>query len=127
MAAALEQSRGAHLPVLYPEASVEHAVAACPSGARLVLEQGGKRLFEALTPLIADARDRGAGAPAVTLAVGPEGGFEESEFEAFVGAGFVPVSLGRNILRFETAAQSGLAAVRAMLELVGAPDLIQPV
>ena len=65
MAAALEQSRGAHLPVLYPEASVEHAVAACPSGARLVLEQGGKRLFEALTPLIADARDRGAGAPAV--------------------------------------------------------------
>ena len=118
MAAALEQSRGVFLPVLYPEAAVGHAIAARPAGACLVMQQGGRPIFEALTPLIAAARERGAPLPAVTLAVGPEGGFEPTELEDFEAAGFVPVTLGRNILRFETAAQSGLAAVRAMLELV---------
>jgi 16S rRNA (uracil1498-N3)-methyltransferase len=118
MAAALEQSRGAYLPVLYPDATVEHAIAAAPVGARFVMEQGGRPIFEALTPLIAAARERRAPLPAVTMAVGPEGGFEPVELEAFEAAGFVPVTLGRNILRFETAGQAGLAAVRAMLELV---------
>ena len=121
MAAALEQSRGAYLPVLYPEATVELAIAARPAGACLVMQQGGRPIFEALTPLIASARERGASLPAVTLAVGPEGGFEPAELEAFEAAGFVAVTLGRNILRFETAAHSGLAAVRAMLELVTDP------
>lgn len=123
MAAALEQSRGAYLPVLYPDATVEHAIAAVPVGARLVMQQGGRPMFEALTPLIAAARERRAPLPAVTMAVGPEGGFEPAELEAFEAAGFVPVTLGRNILRFETAALAGLAAARAMLELVADPTV----
>lgn len=121
MAGALEQSRGAWLPVVFPEATLEHAVAARPAGAAFVLEQGGLPLFTALTPLLAQARQRGAGAPAVTLAVGPEGGFEEPELEALRNGGFVPAALGRSILRFETAAVAGLAAARAMLDLVGTP------
>jgi 16S rRNA (uracil1498-N3)-methyltransferase len=121
MASALEQSRGAWLPSVFPETTVEFAIAARAEGACFVLEQGGQGLFEALTPLIADSRERGADAPAVTLAVGPEGGFEESELEALRAAGFVAVSVGRSILRFETAALAGIAAVRAMLDLVGAP------
>ena len=36
--------------------------------------------------------------------LGPEGGLEEHEADAFSAAGFQPVSLGPNILRFETAA-----------------------
>jgi 16S rRNA (uracil1498-N3)-methyltransferase len=36
--------------------------------------------------------------------VGPEGGFTEREVTAARRAGFVPVSLGRRILRAETAA-----------------------
>jgi 16S rRNA (uracil1498-N3)-methyltransferase len=121
MAAALEQSRGAWLPVLFPDATVEHAIAASAPGARVVLEQGGASLFSALTPLLAEARSRGAATPAVTIAVGPEGGFEPTELEALSASGFVPVRLGRSILRFESAAVAGIAAVRAMLDLVGAP------
>jgi 16S rRNA (uracil1498-N3)-methyltransferase len=47
-----------------------------------------------------------SGSPAsrVVAMVGPEGGFTEREVEEAVEAGFVPVSLGRRILRSETAA-----------------------
>lgn len=126
MAGALEQSRGAWLPVVFPEATVEHAIAASPAGARFVLEQGGAGLFEALTPLLAEARERRRPMPAVTLAVGPEGGFEEVELEALRAAGFAPASIGRAILRFETAALAGLAAARAMLDLVEDPEAVLP-
>ncbi|OQY20225.1 MAG: 16S rRNA (uracil(1498)-N(3))-methyltransferase [Desulfobacteraceae bacterium 4572_35.1] len=37
------------------------------------------------------------------IAVGPEGGFIPYEFEKLVGVGFTPVTLGRRILRVETA------------------------
>lgn len=40
---------------------------------------------------------------AVTLAVGPEGGFTDFEVETLVGEGFLPVHLGERILRVETA------------------------
>ncbi len=121
MAAALEQSRGAWLPMLYPEATVEHAVAASPPGSRFVLDQGGVRVHELLAPLFGEGLAAKAPIPSITLAVGPEGGFEESELEALRAGGFRTVSLGRNILRFETAALAGLAAVRSMIELVWTP------
>lgn len=40
---------------------------------------------------------------AITLAVGPEGGFVDFEIEKFEAAGFKPISLGERILRVETA------------------------
>src|SRR5205823_678118 len=39
----------------------------------------------------------------VWIAVGPEGGLADEEVEAFAAAGAVPVSLGEQILRTETA------------------------
>jgi 16S rRNA (uracil1498-N3)-methyltransferase len=43
-------------------------------------------------------------APAVTMLVGPEGGFEDAEVAAARAAGFATVTLGRRVLRAETAA-----------------------
>ena len=40
----------------------------------------------------------------VAIAIGPEGGFEPGEAEAFSLWGFIPVTLGERILRTETAA-----------------------
>ena len=44
--------------------------------------------------------------------IGPEGGFEESEISQAIGAGFKCISLGRRILRTETA---GLAALSVIM------------
>jgi 16S rRNA (uracil1498-N3)-methyltransferase len=47
----------------------------------------------------------------ITIAIGAEGGFTEHELESAVQAGFIPVSLGKLILRAETAAIYALAIV----------------
>lgn len=104
MIAALEQSGGAHLPQIFPEATVERAIAATPSeGTRLVLDPAGPPVFG--IPVAAP----------VTLALGPEGGLEDGERAELVAAGFLPVSLGPGILRFETAGAAGVAIARALL------------
>jgi 16S rRNA (uracil1498-N3)-methyltransferase len=46
----------------------------------------------------------------VTLLVGPEGGFTETEIEQAVAAGAKPLTLGASILRIETAAVALVAA-----------------
>ena len=50
----------------------------------------------------------------VTLLSGPEGGFSDRERELAIKAGFIPVRLGRRILRAETAALAALAAVQML-------------
>ncbi len=56
------------------------------------------------------------GAPRLLLAVGPEGGFSAPERERAVGEGLLAVSLGRRVLRSETA---GLAALAVVLHVNG--------
>ena len=43
-------------------------------------------------------------ATAIALFVGPEGGFSDQEIDTAIQSGCIPVTLGRNILRTETAA-----------------------
>jgi 16S rRNA (uracil1498-N3)-methyltransferase len=51
----------------------------------------------------------------VALAVGPEGGWTDEEWEAAHAAGFLDVSLGETILRTETAAIAAAAVIRFAL------------
>jgi len=51
----------------------------------------------------------------VVLAVGPEGGFSPEEANRFVSAGFKPLVMGNTVLRTETAALYGAAAIRTIL------------
>jgi 16S rRNA (uracil1498-N3)-methyltransferase len=51
---------------------------------------------------------------AITIAAGPEAGFNAQEEGAFLDAGFVPVRLGPRVLRTETAALAALAALSAL-------------
>jgi 16S rRNA (uracil1498-N3)-methyltransferase len=51
----------------------------------------------------------------VALAIGPEGGFSPAEVSRFLAAGFKPFKMGTTILRTETAALYGAAAVRIIL------------
>ena len=51
---------------------------------------------------------------AVTLLVGPEGGWNEGEATAALVAGFTPLTLGPRVLRTETAAVAALSAMQAV-------------
>ena len=52
----------------------------------------------------------------VAVFIGPEGGFEEEEIEEARAGGFLPVSLGKRILRTETAGMTVLSILMYLLE-----------
>jgi 16S rRNA (uracil1498-N3)-methyltransferase len=57
------------------------------------------------------------GAKSVLIAIGPEGGFSKAEVDLAINAGFKPVSLGKRILRTETAGIAVLAMVNYEFEM----------
>ena len=56
------------------------------------------------------------GLSSLGILVGPEGGIEKSEIDLLASAGFTSLTLGKRILRTETA---GMAAVAALMSLYG--------
>jgi 16S rRNA (uracil1498-N3)-methyltransferase len=105
MTSALIQSGGGWLPDLFPEATIDRAVAAAPEGVRLLLAKDGE-------PIVTAEMN----AP-ITIALGPEGGMETGEKQAFIEGGFQPVKLGDTTLRFETAGVAAVAIAGASLAL----------
>ena len=104
MTSALIQSHASWLPDVQSDLTLDAASGALPpGGTRLALDVSGSPI--ALERLVAP----------VTIAVGPEGGMEETERQLLRDTGFRAVSLGANVLRFETAAVAALAIVRARL------------
>lgn len=52
----------------------------------------------------------------VAIFIGPEGGFEESEIQSAIDCGMKPITLGRRILRTETAGMTVMAWIMYQLE-----------
>ncbi len=52
----------------------------------------------------------------IAVLIGPEGGFEGKEVESAVAAGAIPITLGRRILRTETAGMTVLSWLMYLLE-----------
>lgn len=106
--AACEQSGRNRVPSVAPILDLPQylGIAARENALRFVCAPGGS----------GSLRDLAAPAAPVSLLVGPEGGFEDSELLAARAAGFHPLGLGPRVLRTETA---GLAAVAAMMALWG--------
>jgi len=105
---ASQQSRRVRLPVLASLASPETAFPGRYDGVRLILSERPD------APAIRRVLDIQAEKSA-TLAIGPEGGWTESEFAAAQRAGFQEASLGRLILRTETAVIAALASINYAL------------
>jgi 16S rRNA (uracil1498-N3)-methyltransferase len=105
---ASQQSRRVQLPVLDPVTKPESAFVESNSRLRLFLSEGpdAPPLRELL---------RGSAAKTATLAVGPEGGWTETEVSAARAAQFQDASLGKLILRTETAVVASLAALNFAL------------
>ncbi|MGD1009931.1 MAG: RsmE family RNA methyltransferase [Candidatus Aminicenantales bacterium] len=106
---ATKQSKGWAAPAVHPAERLEDILARPGDGLRLFLsENGGKPLKDFL---LEAEKKGGPPAPAVTVFVGPEGGWTEGEERAFREAGCEAASLGRRILKAETAAIAGVAMI----------------
>ena len=101
--AACEQCGRDRIPEVKPTISFQGWIVAADKTPRWILVPEG-------TPI------RALGAPQgpFELLVGPEGGLSDRERELSVSAGCQPVSLGRRVLRTETAALVALAAAHAL-------------
>lgn len=111
---AAEQSARGRIPVLKPAMPLKEALAeACPAGLGLFAweEEKAAGLGQAVQQ---------AGKPGqISLFIGPEGGFSLAEADLARQAGAQVVTLGRRILRTETAALASLAVVMHALGELG--------
>jgi len=105
---ASQQSRRVRVPLLEPLAKPETAFAAKADALRVLLSEapGAKPL----RIVLAGQRQKTA-----ILAIGPEGGWTDAEFAASRGAQFQEASLGKLILRTETAVAAALASLNFAL------------
>lgn len=99
---ASQQSRRTRMPEIAESVKFERALEEPGSFRFLLDEEGSKPLLRALP------EERLANDTAAVL-LGPEGGWTDTEREAARTAGWLPVSLGGQILRAETAAAAALA------------------
>ncbi len=103
-----QQSRRVQLPVLDPLAKPEAAFNSSDGGVRVLLSESPDAT--SLRNALSGVRESTA-----VLAIGPEGGWTDSEFAAARAAGFQEASLGKLILRTETAVVASLAAINFAL------------
>jgi 16S rRNA (uracil1498-N3)-methyltransferase len=108
-----QQSRRLSVPVLGEAERSEAGFArrAASRGAKVLLSErpSARPILRALESTERLAHDS-------ILAIGPEGGWTEAEFDAARAANFIEASLGENILRAETAVIASLAILRAASE-----------
>lgn len=97
----LKQCGGAWVPALQDPQPIATFLSRTDPGARWVLDASGGAA-PSLQPAL----------PAVAL-VGPEGGLSDAELSAARQQGFIPVSAGPLILRFETAAVAAAVLIQA--------------
>ena len=113
---AAKQSGRAHVPEIRPMANLTEAVAALREAAfdavLVAWEEEGEHTLSAemRALLMQNPNPR-----AIAIVIGPEGGIAPSEIERLQTAGARCVSLGRRILRTETAGLCGLSVIMSTL------------
>jgi 16S rRNA (uracil1498-N3)-methyltransferase len=105
--AARQCGRG-DVPALDEVVPLATAVRALAASRRLCLDAGSNAG-------LAQALEDWTSLEPLVVAVGPEGGWSAAELDLMGASGFAPVSLGRFVLRVETAVAAALGAVCARL------------
>lgn len=101
---ACQQCGRTRLPEILPPQSLFELLASDAGGERLVLSPTATSTIDAAKAV--EFR--------VTLLVGPEGGLEDAELAAAVGAGYKPIRMGPRVLRTETAALAAISALQCL-------------
>ena len=95
---AAEQSERTTVPIIDSPVSLPQLLTDVDNGTLILFfyERNGQK--------IKDIKDKVSSFSDVLLLIGPEGGWDEAESDMIMKCGAIPVSLGDNILRAETAA-----------------------
>jgi 16S rRNA (uracil1498-N3)-methyltransferase len=101
---AAQQSRRTEVPEIAEPIKLSQAIEVGTGGLGVVLSETEKSV--SLTQLLEAAESS-----AITLAVGPEGGWTPDELQLFAEKGWVSASLGSTVLRAETAVIAAIAIV----------------
>ena len=107
---ASQQSRRVRVPVLEEMARATDAFGSSNGSTKIMLSERRE------APLLPQILSAPTSSKAVTLAIGPEGGWTDSEFDVARRVGFLEASLGKLILRTETAVVAALASLNYALE-----------
>lgn len=102
---ASQQSRRLRIPELAAPTKPEAAFSANGVGLKVLFSERAK------APPLRSVLEGRKGASAVAIAIGPEGGWTDAEFECARKNSFCEASLGRLILRTETAVVAALASL----------------
>ena len=97
------------VPALGELAKAESIFGASKNGLRVMLSE--RAIATPLQRILEGQRTT-----TVIMAIGPEGGWTDAEFEAARSCGFLEASLGRLILRTETAVIAALASLNYALD-----------
>ena len=109
---AAQQSRRLRIPVLAPLAKPDAAFSARSESQKILLSE---RPDAPCLRNILEGTSAKSPTVAAALAIGPEGGWTDGEFECARQHGLCEASLGRLILRMETAAIAALASLNYAL------------
>ncbi|MBQ9228096.1 MAG: 16S rRNA (uracil(1498)-N(3))-methyltransferase [Eubacterium sp.] len=99
---AAQQSGRGVVPEIAPQCTLKQALAQDDSTLRLVFYEGGGEPLRALIPPEAES---------VSIYIGPEGGFDREEVDLLVQSGARCATLGKRILRTQTAPVAALTAI----------------
>ena len=112
--AAGKQSKRAYVPIIGQVLSYKDALKNAAQADIKIIPyelsedvESTKKIFENIKP-----------GQSVAVLIGPEGGFEEEEVTIAREAGFTPISLGKRILRTETAGMTVMAWLTYCLEIL---------
>ena len=100
---AAQQSGRGQVPEIRPLVGLEELSELMPEKTLFCYEKGGRRIAELITP----------GEKEVGLIIGSEGGFSPEEAEFLASHGALTATLGKRILRCETAPLCGLSVILA--------------
>ncbi len=112
--AAAKQSKRAVIPQIHPVCDVNSAIEYAKGFNKIIVpyELSAGESFEDTRKVMGSVK----GLKDIAVFIGPEGGFDDSEIEALKASGADVISLGRRILRTETAGMTVLSWLVYLLE-----------
>ena len=110
--AAAKQSKRAIIPNVADVLSFKEALKECQKAKVKVIPYELAEGMDKTKEIISDLKP----GQDVAIFIGPEGGFDDAEIEAAMEAGVIPVTLGKRILRTETAGFTILSWIMYQLE-----------